>query len=85
VVDFATAEAGHSLHKLKPLRVVNINTRQAAVLALYDAFGRIDEAAARQLDELLGDWRDPSAVRVTEVDRRVLRLIYRAAYHFRSR
>jgi uncharacterized protein YcbK (DUF882 family) len=85
VVELATAEQGVPFTKLKPLRVVNVNTRQAAVIALYDAFGRIDAAAGQQLDQLLGDWRDPSAIRTTEVDRRVLRLIYRAAYHFKSK
>jgi uncharacterized protein YcbK (DUF882 family) len=84
-VELATAEQGVPFRKLEPLRVVNINTRDAAMIALYDAFGRIDDGAAQRLDELLGDWRDPAGIRTTEIDRRVFRLLYRAAYHFRAK
>jgi len=85
VVELATAEQGIPFTKLRPLRIVNLNTRQVAVIGLYDAFGRIDASAAHELDELLGDARDPAGLRTTEVDRRVFRLLYRAAYHFRSK
>jgi uncharacterized protein YcbK (DUF882 family) len=62
-----------------------VNTQQSTVLRLYDATGKIDKAAAQQLDELLCDVRDPSHPRMTTLDRRTLQLLFRAAYHFRSR
>ena len=84
-VPWALAEQGLPFAVLPPLRVVNVNSRQAASIALYDPRGLVDEDAARKLDELLADARDPDNVHVKELDRRVLQLIYRAAYHFRSK
>jgi uncharacterized protein YcbK (DUF882 family) len=84
-VPWALAEQGLPFAELPPLRIVNVNSRQAATIALYDTRGRVDEDAAKKLDELLADARDPDNVHVKELDRRVLQLIYRAAYHFRSK
>jgi uncharacterized protein YcbK (DUF882 family) len=84
-VELATGESGVPFMRLPVLRVVNVNTKRSAMLRLYDAFGRVDEGAAAQLDDLLSDARDPDNVHVKELDRRVYRIIYRAAYHFRSK
>jgi uncharacterized protein YcbK (DUF882 family) len=70
---------------LPALEVAFVNTRKAEQLRLYDAFGQIDEAAARRLDALLGDAHDPKHYETTVLDRRTLQLLFRAAYHFRSR
>jgi len=82
VIELATAEQGVPFDKLGVVRLVNVNTRRACVLRLYDASGRIDEEAAHQLDELAADARDPDGIRTKVIDRRVLQLLFRAAYHF---
>lgn len=84
-VEIAEAEQGMPFSKLTPLRIVNVNSKKAAVIRLYDDRGRFDEQAAKALDELLADSRDPDNVRIKELDRRVFQLMYRAAYHFRSK
>jgi uncharacterized protein YcbK (DUF882 family) len=68
-----------------PLRVSYVNTQKSTQIRLYDATGKIDKAAAGQLDELLCDVRDPAHPRTTTLDRRTLQLLFRAAYHFRAR
>jgi uncharacterized protein YcbK (DUF882 family) len=68
-----------------PLRISYVNTRQSTKLRLYDANGKVDKAAAAQLDQLLCDVRDPAHPRTTTLDRRTLQLLFRAAYHFRAR
>lgn len=68
-----------------PLRVYYVNTQKATQIRLYDGAGKVDKAAATQLDELLCDVRDPSHPRTTTLDRRTLQLLFRAAYHFRAR
>jgi uncharacterized protein YcbK (DUF882 family) len=68
-----------------PLRVAYVNTGLATSIRLYDATGKVDKQAASQLDELLCDVRDPAHPRMTTLDRRTLQLLFRAAYHFRSR
>jgi uncharacterized protein YcbK (DUF882 family) len=69
---------------LRPLRVTFINTRRSEELRLYDAFGQVDESAARKLDALLGDAHDPKHYVTTVLDRRTLQLLFKAAYHFRA-
>ncbi len=83
-VSLSSAERGFPFRGLSPVRILNVNTRRDRVVRLYDAFGRIDEAAAADLDELLCDARDPANVRTTVLDRRLLQLVFRAAYHFRA-
>jgi uncharacterized protein YcbK (DUF882 family) len=69
---------------LPALRIENQTSRQALELKLYDADGRVDDAAAARLDSLLGDARDPKHHRTARMDRRTLQLIFKAAYHFES-
>lgn len=68
-----------------PLRISYVNTQKTTSLRLYDATGKVDRAAAVELDELLCDVRDPAHPRTTTLDRRTLQLLFRAAYHFRAR
>jgi len=70
--------------QLRPLRIENQTTREARELKLYDANGRIDEAAATELDELMCDARDPKHREAGHIDRRTLQLLFKAAYHFDS-
>src|SRR5882724_2387431 len=81
-IGLAMAEQGVPFAKLPAVRLVNVNTRKACVVRLYDASGRIDERAANQLDEPAADARDPDGIRTKMIDRRVLQLLFRAAYHF---
>ncbi|HWA75152.1 MAG TPA: DUF882 domain-containing protein [Polyangiaceae bacterium] len=69
--------------RLRPLRFLCPNARQAVNLRLYDDHGFVDENSARELDSLLADHRDPDHVQSIALDRRTLQLVYRAAYHFR--
>jgi len=69
---------------LPALDVYFVNTRKSEQLRLYDAFGQVDEKAARRLDALLGDTHDRKNYTTTQLDRRTLQLLFRAAYHFRS-
>jgi uncharacterized protein YcbK (DUF882 family) len=68
-----------------PLRISYVNTGDSTSIRLYDASGKIDSAAAGELDELLCDVRAPAHKRTTKLDRRTLQLLFRAAYHFRAR
>jgi uncharacterized protein YcbK (DUF882 family) len=70
---------------LWPLKVSYVNTGHSTSIRLYDASGKVDNAAAGELDELLCDVRDPAHPRTTTLDRRTLQLLFRAAYHFRAR
>lgn len=78
------APAVHSdFSALPALHVTNVNTRESAAVRLYDALGRVDEAAARSLDALLADHRKPGRIETSSLDRRLLQLLVRAAHHFR--
>lgn len=79
-----TARTANPFELLPAVRVVNQTTREARSLQLYDAEGRVDEDAARELDQLLCDARDPKHHEVGRLDRRTLQLMYKAAYHFDS-
>lgn len=70
---------------LRALSVLNINSGQAAEIKLYDSSGHLDESAADKLDALLCDARDPEHHETAPIDRRLLQLMYRSAYHFRAR
>jgi uncharacterized protein YcbK (DUF882 family) len=65
------------------LHIASAASQRSVQLRLYDDRGHIDENAARQLDALLADARDPDRVQIIELARRTLQLMYRAAYHFR--
>lgn len=67
---------------LPALRIENQTTRRALALRLYDDAGAIDEGAATRLDELLCDARDPKQLKVGNINRRTLQLLFKAAYHF---
>lgn len=69
---------------LPALSIENQTSRETQQLKLYDATGRVDEAAAARLDALLCDARDPKHHQTGHIDRRTLQLIYKAAYHFGS-
>jgi uncharacterized protein YcbK (DUF882 family) len=73
-----------SFSKLPPLTIRNINSREALTMRLYTADGQLDEAVAAQLDELLCDARDPDNLVSRTMARRLLQLVFRAAYHFAS-
>jgi uncharacterized protein YcbK (DUF882 family) len=79
-----TAGTPTRFEALEALHIENQTTREARDLKLYDARGEIDETAARQLDELLCDARNPKHHEATRIDRRTLQLLYKAAYHFDS-
>ncbi|MDQ2642781.1 MAG: DUF882 domain-containing protein [Myxococcota bacterium] len=69
---------------LPALEIYFVNTRRSEKLRLYDAFGQVDEAAAKKLDELLGDTHERKHYVTTRLDRRTLQLLFRAAYHFQA-
>lgn len=80
----SAAPARTRFEQLRALHIENQTTRETRELKLYDALGQVDEAAARQLDELLCDARSPKHHEVTRLNRRTLQLLYKAAYHFDS-
>ena len=73
-----------SYSNLAPVTIRNINSREVASVRLYTAEGQVDEAAAKQLDSLFCDARDPDNVLSRTMDRRLMQLVFRAAYHFAS-
>ena len=73
-----------SFAKLPPLSLTNINTRKTVALRLYDSSGTVDEQVALKLDSLLCDARDHDDIQTRTIDRRLLQLVFRAAYHFSS-
>lgn len=70
--------------RLPALQVSSADSRRKAELRLYDSEGHVDEAAARRLDEICADARDPDQPLVSTIDRRSLQLMFRAAYHFKA-
>jgi uncharacterized protein YcbK (DUF882 family) len=70
--------------RLLPLKITNANSHETRSIRLYDASGRVDEAAAKELDRLLCDARDKDHVETSTIDRRTLQLFFRAAYHFNA-
>jgi uncharacterized protein YcbK (DUF882 family) len=67
---------------LSAVGVLNVNTRERAELRLYDPTGELNDRALERLDELLADARDPRKIERAPIDRRVLKLLFKAAYHF---
>jgi uncharacterized protein YcbK (DUF882 family) len=70
--------------RLPSLCIANVNTRASVDSHLYDADGKVDEGAGKELDLLLVDARDPAHVVSARLDRRTLQLLFRAAYHFHA-
>jgi len=68
--------------RLKPVHVLNINNHDEASVRLYDVKGKLDEGALAQMDRLLADVSKPEDIRQTQVERRVIQLMFKAAYHF---
>ncbi len=80
------AEAAHIEPVFPALPAIlfsNQNTRESASIALYDSDGRVNEAAAVKLDDLLCDTRNPKERATLTLDRRTLQLVVRAALHFK--
>jgi uncharacterized protein YcbK (DUF882 family) len=83
VVEPASTRSLPSRFELLPhLHIENQTTREARELRLYDPSGQIDETAASELDQLLCDARRPHQRDVTQLNRRTLQLLFKAAYHF---
>jgi len=78
------ASSQSRFERLGALQIENQTTRETRELKLYDARGEIDEVAARELDALLCDARDPKHHEATRLNRRTLQLLFKAAYHFDS-
>ncbi len=78
----ATAERETLYPKLWPVRFFNVRTREADDVRLYDVFGGMNSSAAARMDQLLADSREPDDVHKTMMDRRVMQLVFKAAYHF---
>lgn len=73
------------LGALPPVHLWNINTHAEATLRLYREDGSLDDEAAVELDRLLADARRPGKPpEVAAIDRRLLRLLFRAIYHFQA-
>jgi uncharacterized protein YcbK (DUF882 family) len=70
---------------LPSLRVSMLNTRETQTVRLYDDDGNVDPESAQKLDALLVDARDPDHVEQTELNRRTLKLLFRAAYLFHAK
>ena len=80
----SVAPAPSRFELLPALQIENQTTRESRTLRLYDATGRVDEAAATELDALLCDARRPKERESTRLSRRTLQLLFKAAYHFES-
>lgn len=73
-----------SYSNLPLLTIRNINSREVLRTRLYTSEGQVDEVVVKQLDTLLCDARDPENILSRTMDRRLLQLVFRAAYHFSS-
>lgn len=71
-----------AFERLPAVTFHNRNSKQTLTTKLYGQAGRIDDAAAAELDSLLADTRDPKQPKTAPIDRRLLQLLYRTAYHF---
>lgn len=77
--------AADPFEHLPTVTLHNRNSKQSLSTKLYGQAGQIDESAATQLDLLLADTRDPKHPMATLLDRRLLQLLFRTAYHFNAR
>lgn len=72
-----------ALGSMPSLHFFNINSLASATLRLYRDDGSLDDEAAARLDLLLADTSRPGKPpEVAPIDRRLLRLLFRVAYHF---
>lgn len=71
-----------SFGNLLPIQITYPNSGRSVSVRLYDEVGRIDEQAATGLDALLCDAKDSDDDRAKTLDRRLLQIVFRAAYHF---
>lgn len=67
---------------LPPVRIETVNDDNVTVTRLFLADGSLDEAALHALDEQLADKRRPGDIRHATIDRRLLSLVFKAAWHF---
>lgn len=84
-VDASTTVAAPVPGPFTHLPAVTIRSRSGAVALsakLYLGSGEIDETVAARLDHVLSDMRDPRQPKTSTIDRRLLQLLYRTAYHF---
>ncbi|HMA97313.1 MAG TPA: DUF882 domain-containing protein [Polyangiaceae bacterium] len=70
--------------KLPEVTFFDRNSKQSLHCRLYTDGGVIDEDSALRLDLHLADKRDPKLPRVGRLDRRLLQLLFRVAYHFEA-
>lgn len=69
---------------LRPLRFVSRNSGERVTARLYGDDGSLDEGACERLDALFADTRARRPYPVARIDRRLLRLVVKAAYHFEA-
>jgi uncharacterized protein YcbK (DUF882 family) len=67
---------------LPEISLETVNDGRATVTRLYRPDGSFDEAALTALDEQLADKRRPGDPRHATIDRRLLALVFKAAWHF---
>jgi uncharacterized protein YcbK (DUF882 family) len=70
--------------RLPAITIANRNSKQSLTTRLYASAGQIDESAAARLDAVCADTRDPKQPKITHIDRRLLQLVFRTAYHFQA-
>jgi uncharacterized protein YcbK (DUF882 family) len=71
-----------AFERLPAVTFHNRNSKQSLTIKLYGQAGQIDDTVAAELDSLLADTRDPKQPKTAPIDRRLLQLLYRTAYHF---
>lgn len=80
----STHQSTFPFEQLPAVTFRNRNSQQTLTAKLYHEAGGIDESAAMRLDAVLADVRDPKQPKTAPIDRRLLQLLYRAAYHFKA-
>lgn len=70
---------------LPELSLFNVNTKQTGRLRLYDRNGYVDVAQARLAEESMADTRRKGKPVTRTIERRLLQILVRSAYHFRKR
>jgi uncharacterized protein YcbK (DUF882 family) len=77
-----TLRLADPFERLPAVTFHNRNGERSLTTRLYGQAGQIDESAATSLDAVLADTRDPKQPKTTQIDRRLLQLLYRTAYHY---
>jgi uncharacterized protein YcbK (DUF882 family) len=80
----APRDSADAFERLPAITIANRNSKQSLTTRLYAGAGEIDESAAARLDAVCADTRDPKQPKITHIDRRLLQLIFRTAYHFQA-